>query len=390
MLSLSLHEADRFSYNSAIYLTAQANAYRVLAGPQEFLEASFNLTAFYADLSKYKHTDPHAPLPPIQSAVYLAQTLQHSILNTANFEKMDTVECATAYAQQYISRWGDLLVLEESTTLLYNTGLRFSNKSKVCTGTADSSVVNARNCTDCSSWFTDICAPYQECSCSASAVRYNITMNWDPKLSMWILPALPDHNSTIFEENDSGYDVNPLTSTNACSFLALYAAGLPTVYPSYAWQCPSGDVNEYTRSSGGWKPFGGSAVECWAEKIAESCTLNFSLTLGLIVVTCNATKFICMAMTIWRHREPALITIGDAIQSFLDRPDETTSGKCLYSGNQMHLFHEWSRSGRKAKLHERLVNESRLRMLRRPIYKSEKRSWASFASLGRWLACLCL
>ena len=32
-------------------MTAQANAYRVLAGPQEFLEASFDFSAVYTDLS---------------------------------------------------------------------------------------------------------------------------------------------------------------------------------------------------------------------------------------------------------------------------------------------------------------------------------------------------
>lgn len=88
MLSVSLHEADNFRYNSSIYMTAQANAYRVLAGPQEFLEADFNVKAFYADLSKYDYMDPYAPLPSIQGAVSLAQTLQHNILNTANFEKI--------------------------------------------------------------------------------------------------------------------------------------------------------------------------------------------------------------------------------------------------------------------------------------------------------------
>ena len=211
---------------------------------------------------------------------------------------MGTVECANAYAQQYISKCGDLLILEDTTNISYTT--------------------------------------------------------------------------------DAGFNPN------------LYSSGLPTVYPSYVWQYPNGNDSESLRPPNEWKPFDGIAVECWAEKITETCTLEFSLTLGLIVVACNATKFICMALTIWRHRKPALITIGDAIQSFLDKPDETTSGKCLYSGNQLHLFHEWSRIGRTARPHERMENENRLKMLTRPIYKSEKRSWASFASLGRWPACLCL
>jgi len=267
-------------------MTTQANAYQVLAGPQDFLKASFNQTAFYADLVESGFTYPYAH--PIQSTVHLAQTLQHSILNTANFEKMDTAECANAYAQQYLSKWGDLLIVGEFYTLFPN----------------------------------------------------------------------------------------------------VYALGLPTLYPSYAWECPLGNLSNCLLSPWEWKPFGGLALECWAEKITESCTLNFSLTLGLVVIACNVTKVICMAMTIWRHRKPALITIGDAIQSFLDRPDGATSGKCLFSGNQMHLFWKWSQSDCKAKPHQRTMNERRLEMIGRQNYKSEIRSWAAFASLGRWVACL--
>lgn len=267
-----------------------------------------------------------------------------------------------------------------------------------CTYETINSAGNVSSCTSCRDQVKYFCRPGgQECECSASAdaLTYNITMKWDFSSSMWILPTLPRKHSTIYEfpsvDTAPGYTVNPFAGfSHAGPNSSLYALGLPTVYPSYAWQYPSGNDSQSLRPPYEWNPFGGIAVECWAEEIAESCTLNFSLTFGLIVVACNATKFICVAMTIWRHRKPALITIGDAVQSFLDRPDETTSGKCLYSGNQMHLFHEWSRSNRKATPHERLVNETRLRMLERPTYKSEKRSWASFALLGRWFACLCL
>lgn len=374
-------------------MTAQANAYQVLAGPQEFLEAGFNLEAFYTDFFEYNYTQPYALLPSVPGAVNLAQTLQHKVLNTTNFEKLDTVECANAYAQQYISKWGDLLILAESSNLLYTTGMQLD-----CTGTTINSVEDVSSCTSCRDKVPYFCPlESQECRCPAwtGAPTYNITMNWDPPASKWNLPNLPRKRSTIFEPAYSdtvpGYILNPFVgSSHAGPTPSLYTSGLPTVYPSYAWQYPGGNDSQSLRPPFQWNPFGGIAVECWAERITESCTLNFSLTFGLIVVACNATKFICIAMTIWRHRQPALITIGDAIQSFLDRPDETTSGKCLYSGNQMHLFHEWSRSDRKATPHERLVNESRLRMLERPTYKSEKRSWASFASLGRWFACLIL
>ncbi len=48
-----------------------------------------------------------------------------------------------------------------------------------------------------------------------------------------------------------------------------------------------------------------------------------------------------MSLTYRTHKQWALITLGDAIESFLDRPDNFTSGLSIYSTDRIQLL--WSR-----------------------------------------------
>ena len=43
----------------------------------------------------------------------------------------------------------------------------------------------------------------------------------------------------------------------------------------------------------------------------------------------NASKMLVMFVTFYRHQDATLVTIGDALKSFLDQPDELTKGRCL-------------------------------------------------------------
>ncbi|KAL4892330.1 hypothetical protein BDV59DRAFT_193836 [Aspergillus ambiguus] len=63
-----------------------------------------------------------------------------------------------------------------------------------------------------------------------------------------------------------------------------------------------------------WTPVDG----CLSQDAPEQCQFYFSLPICLAVLACNATKAI-------------LLTVGDALSSFLDRPDSTTKGYCLLS-----------------------------------------------------------
>ncbi|KAG0124856.1 hypothetical protein HOY82DRAFT_633199 [Tuber indicum] len=68
---------------------------------------------------------------------------------------------------------------------------------------------------------------------------------------------------------------------------------------------------------------------CKSEKTQEKCKVQFSLGIMIAVICCNLVKACCMVMAVARSREPTLVTLGDAVDSFLRIPDPTTMGMCF-------------------------------------------------------------
>ena len=83
---------------------------------------------------------------------------------------------------------------------------------------------------------------------------------------------------------------------------------------------------------------------CKSEVIEERCKLQFSLGIMIAVICCNIVKACAMIMTIVRSREPTLVTLGDAIDSFLRVPDPTTIGICF--ADRGFIDREWRRGWR--------------------------------------------
>lgn len=80
-----------------------------------------------------------------------------------------------------------------------------------------------------------------------------------------------------------------------------------------------------------WYPNGLKADYCLAEHFDQRCSVNANLPIIIVVICCNAVKLAIMLMVAFRLRGRPLITMGDAIGSFLDRPDATTLDMCLLS-----------------------------------------------------------
>ena len=80
-------------------------------------------------------------------------------------------------------------------------------------------------------------------------------------------------------------------------------------------------------------------AECKSEIIEEKCKVQFSLEIMIAVIGCNLFKACCMVMAVVRSREPTLVTLGDAVESFLRAPDPTTMGMCF--ANQRFIKKEW-------------------------------------------------
>ena len=65
---------------------------------------------------------------------------------------------------------------------------------------------------------------------------------------------------------------------------------------------------------------------CLATKAPQFCRLQFSLWIMIVVILCNSAKLLATISTLKVIKEDHLITLGDAVSSFLDVPDPSSIG----------------------------------------------------------------
>lgn len=125
-----------------------------------------------------------------------------------------------------------------------------------------------------------------------------------------------------------------------------------TEYNAFAWICDTPDIANQTGSccvnewgfvpcsniapkllerADEWTTGGFQVDHCLSEKVPSDCHLHFSWVLMTVVLSFNLLKVIAIAYVALRLGESPLVTVGDAIQSFIQRPDRTSEGMCLAS-----------------------------------------------------------
>ena len=91
--------------------------------------------------------------------------------------------------------------------------------------------------------------------------------------------------------------------------------------------------------------YGGGDIDyCVSDQVEERCELQFNLYIMVTVILCNPVKLVTMGLTVWKQRAPTLVTLGDAVSSFLEVPDTPTEGMCLVTKTDI-LNGGWSRDG---------------------------------------------
>jgi hypothetical protein len=70
---------------------------------------------------------------------------------------------------------------------------------------------------------------------------------------------------------------------------------------------------------------------CLSRPHREVCKIKSSLSLMAFVIMCNLVKLVGMLVTLFKHKEDPLVTVGDAVSSFMTVPDDTTINACLIS-----------------------------------------------------------
>lgn len=63
---------------------------------------------------------------------------------------------------------------------------------------------------------------------------------------------------------------------------------------------------------------------CLSRLAEEHCKLQCSLLIMCIVIGSNCVKIVCMALVLWCQSSKPLVTLGDAMESFLEKPDPST------------------------------------------------------------------
>lgn len=110
---------------------------------------------------------------------------------------------------------------------------------------------------------------------------------------------------------------------------------------------------------------------CLSKPVEERCRLQLSLIIMCIVIFCSLMKALCMYLVLTHQKSPPLVTLGDAIESFLQHRDLTTANMCLCD-KLTFAAKNWDYSTKT--------------YLKRPY------RWGSSASWRRWLTCniLCI
>ncbi len=124
-----------------------------------------------------------------------------------------------------------------------------------------------------------------------------------------------------------------------------------------------------------WSPEGFKSKYCLSEPVIGKCSLSFSLVVIVVVVVFNIGKAISMLWVAFRITNHPLITIGDAISSFLENSDPTTRGICMATKDDIKTQSELWKPG----------------IFAVPLeYRPNRQRWFSTASRARWLITLLL
>ena len=135
-----------------------------------------------------------------------------------------------------------------------------------------------------------------------------------------------------------------------------------------------------------WRPWGYQIDYCLAERTEQRCSFNGNIPIVLVVIVCNIIKVVIMVLVALHLPGRPLITLGDAIESFLNRTDETTKYLPLPTRLQS-VNYSLLKAAQSTMPDQQLTNHH--------ARSTKPLRWAAAASKTRWittigLAILCL
>jgi hypothetical protein len=319
MSSLPLH----LLFNSVVFTNLQANEYMVIPTTESWLHGaaydSSNFLGFQASNLTTTIRKINEYRPNLTETIILADNS-----TVPRYTNVSTAECFNKYNAQYISDVGNVYLIQSGSTVWRNQSI------------------------------------------------YALARNRTGDLE-WTKEPVPE-----------GYTKQQTGSS--FPFLSK-----PDYYPSNGWRCPShrnmtcnvGDEREVPRDRSKWAPYERPLKYCMVEQVPEICKLQFSFLIATIVVVSNLVKVAVIGWLLVRFSSfNPLVTLGDAVASWLQRPDPETRDRCLQSRYRIQMdFNRRSSSNTGANLQRRLFRDTR----NKPIqFKLKRENWSQAPSYYRW------
>ncbi|KIX96455.1 uncharacterized protein Z520_07721 [Fonsecaea multimorphosa CBS 102226] len=115
---------------------------------------------------------------------------------------------------------------------------------------------------------------------------------------------------------------------------------------SYAWMCADyvsgcGDPAVTKSMKTSWTLYDYPVDYCLSERVQEDCTFRMSVPIMLIVCVCNITKLVCLVLALLLIKEAPLLTIGDAVASFMRNKDPNTTNMALVPRSEFDQKSNW-------------------------------------------------
>ncbi|RDW76904.1 uncharacterized protein DSM5745_06896 [Aspergillus mulundensis] len=112
---------------------------------------------------------------------------------------------------------------------------------------------------------------------------------------------------------------------NSWNWCSAYLPSIQSAANNNTWVVYAGDDDDRTYR----------VDACLAVNVPKLCKLQYSLPLTIVVIAVNAVKAVILCYMAVMMSGVPILTTGDAVASFLHKPDKYTRGRCLLSAQQV-------------------------------------------------------
>ncbi|KAH8732907.1 hypothetical protein GQ44DRAFT_639726 [Phaeosphaeriaceae sp. PMI808] len=158
-----------------------------------------------------------------------------------------------------------------------------------------------------------------------------MTIEWERGNVTWNLPAMLKH------ELGTQDFVNNITDTTSIWWIRM------------DWLINQSSGNKSTTNP----PKFAFVPHVFTERLQTASRIQLSLMFLIIVIVCNSAKLLAMLWIVFMEQKDYIVTLGDGVSSFLERPDPTTERMCILSKSE--IIHEVADTPLKAKHDDQLA-----------------------------------